>query len=473
MKPVIKFLRFILLYLILVLITSGCATYYQQNLVFQDHFVSGEIEEANKVLDKTRKKVKKRDQLLYYLQKGVVLQMLGAYEESNTYLERAYIFADDYRKNPVRQAAALLTNPSVTVYTGEDHELVLIHYYKALNFLKLGDYEAALVECRRLNNRLNYMNDRYERRKNRYRQDAFAMNLMGIVYEASGDVNNAFIAYRNAYAAYKEDYRKYFNTAIPLQLKKDLLRTAYLNGFYTELDWYEREFNMNYEYRPKPAGELVFFWHNGLGPIKDEWSVNFFIVKGEGGGVIFENEEYGWSFPFYDYQSGKDNGGLGDLKFIRVAFPKYLERIPVYRSAELSVDAETYPMEKAENINAIALSTLEDRMLREMGNALLRLALKQAAEEKVRDKNKHLGALLSVINATTEKADTRNWQTLPYNIFYARVPLPEGNNEVRLKTYAPREQQWEEHIFEFQVDRGETLFQTFHSLESYSPRLAP
>ena len=94
------------------------------------------------------------------------------------------------------------------VYAGEDHELVLMHYFKALNFLRMNQFDEALVECRRINNKLNLLNDRYEKKKNRYRRDAFALNLMGIAYEASGDVNNAFIAYRNAYEAYDEDYTK-------------------------------------------------------------------------------------------------------------------------------------------------------------------------------------------------------------------------------------------------------------------------
>ncbi len=452
--------------LLLFVFASGCATYYQKNRVFQERFVQGEIEEANKTLNKSSKKVKDKDKLLYYFQKGVVLQMLGEYEESNQYLEKAYIFSEDYRKNYAIELASLFTNPMTKPYTGEDHELVLVHYYKALNFLRMQQYEEALVECRRLNNRLNQMNDRYENRKNRYQRDAFAMNLMGIVYEASGDVNNAFIAYRNAYEAYEEDYSKHFDTSVPGQLKKDLLRTAYLNGFTEELERYEKEFNMEYESPENKEGELVFFWHNGLGPVKDEWSINFFIVKGQGGFVMFVNEEYGLSFPFPLESRGRDSGGLEDLKFVRVAFPTYRERRPYYQSAELVSGDKTHRLEMAENINEIARKTLEDRMVRELGNSLLRLALKQASEEKLRSKNQHLGTLLSVINAASEKADTRNWQTLPYSISYARVPLSAGQNQVKLKTHSPRQNQSKEHQFDFQVGRGETVFHNFHTLES-------
>ena len=244
-KSIIRF-WFTCLYII-----AGCATYYQKSLIFQEHFVKGEIEDANKTLDKNKKAAKDKNRLLYFFQKGVVLQMLGQYAESNQYFEEAYIFTEDYRKNYTMEAVSLLTNPTIKPYTGEDHELVLMHYFKALNYLRMNQFDEALVECRRINNKLNLLNDRYEKKKNRYKRDAFAMNLMGITYEASGDINNAFIAYRNAYEAYEEDYKVYFNTDVPIQLKKDLLRTAYLNGFTEELEKFEQKFSMKYEHSEK------------------------------------------------------------------------------------------------------------------------------------------------------------------------------------------------------------------------------
>lgn len=330
----------------------------------------------------------------------------------------------------------------------------------------MNEYEEALVECRRINIKLNELNDRYEKKKNSYKRDAFAMNLMGIIYEASGDFNNAFIAYRNAYNAYNEDYKMYFNTEVPEQLKKDLLRTAYLNGFTDELGKYEDKFGMKHTRETNNDAELVFFWHNGLGPVKDEWNINFFIVKGQGGSITFVNEEMGLSLPFPVSSAATSVGGLGDLKFVRVAFPKYLERKPYFRSGELVSNNKAFPLEMAENINDIAFKTLNDRMLRELTNSLMRLAVKQAAEQQARKQNENLGALLSVVNAVSEKADTRNWQTLPYSISYARVPLKEGTNQVKLKTFSPLKSRFEEQDFEFKTDKGQTIFHILNSLES-------
>ena len=184
--------------------------------------------------------------------------------------------------------------------------------------------------------------------------------------------------------------------------------------------------------------------------------------------ATFVIEDMGLNFSFPVSESGDGKGGLGDLKLVRVAFPKYLERTPYYQQASLQIDGSTYQLERTENINAIAFSVLQDRMLREMGTSLLRLALKQAAEYAMREDNQDMGAVVSLVNALTEKADTRNWQTLPYSISYARVPLKEGVNSVKLKTEGPNGSS-EEESFTFESQPGRTIFHIYSTLDSSAP----
>ena len=439
------------------------------------------MQEAKEILDAKKKLAEDKNRFLYFLNQGIVSAQIGQYEESNGWFERAYLFGEDYHKNYANQAASFLLNPNITPYKGEDHEHLLLLYYKAINFLKLNDYESALVECRRLNNRLNQLSDRYKS-DNKYKRDAFIHNLMGIIYEASGDINNAFIAYRNSYEAYKEDYQSMFNVSVPEQLKKDLIRSAYLNGFETELDFYLREFGMDFNKNDIPNNELVFFWHNGLGPIKEEWSINFTILEGEGGMVTFVNEEYGFNFPF-PVSDDHERSELTNLRFFRVAFPKYKERKTVYTSGYLETNNRKYPLEKAEDINEIAFKVLNERMLQELGKGLLRLAIKKSIEMAIRgtpsskeemtseekkqeELREGLSFLVGAINAATEKADTRNWQTVPHSIFYSRVPLDTGVNEVILKVSSDKVNAKNTKSFTFDLQKGETVFHTYHSLEA-------
>lgn len=467
-----KLRLFIGVFLLLSLFSlTSCATYYEKSIKFQEAFVEGNFERADDLLGDPEKSSEGRNRLLFFLHKGVVLHQMGKYEESNIFLEQAYIFLEDFKKNYGMEALSLVSNSSIKTYVGEDHEKVLLHYYKALNYLKLNQPSAALVECRRLNIKLQSLNDKYDGKKNRYQNDAFAHLLMGIAYDMDNDVNNAFIAYRNAYEAYKTSYSVNFGVAIPEQLKQDLLRTAYLNGFIEELSQYEKEFHTKYVYTKNGDGELIFFWHNGLGPVKSEWSVNFTIIKGEGGEAFFVNEQLGLRFPYRNEEDNDKTKGLGDLKVVRVAFPKYLVRPSVYQNASLLKDSVPYPLEKAENIEGIALSVLKDRMLREFATSLTRLALKQSAEEALRKNSEEAGAILSVFNAVTEKADTRNWQTLPNSIHYSRVPLNIGQNKMSFSTSSNGDFENSKVIeeFDFFLEEKGHVFHIYSNMESYAP----
>ena len=452
---------FRLTYMLLVVSLVGCRTFYEVNYEFNRNFEDGNIQQAAAVLDQNKKAAKSKTRFLYYANQGIVDHLLGNYEESNQWLEEAFIFGEDYRKNYLNFAASYFLNPNLIVYPGEDHEHLMLLYYKALNFLKLEQYDAALVECRRLNQRLFELGDKY-RSENRFQKDAFIHNLMGIIYDADRDYNNAFIAYRNAYEIYENEYAEMFGVVAPEQLKRDLIRTGALAGFPEEVDHYEELFEREYEPFAPEGGDSVFFWHNGLAPVKDEWSINFVVSSGAGQ-VFFENEDLGLNFPFF-YDVDDYDTDITDLRGVRVAFPKYVEREPYFTYADLRVGGRYFQMERVQDINAIAFKTLNERMLEELGKGLLRVAIKKEVEKQVRKENETLGFLVGALNFASEQADTRNWQTLPHSIYYTRVPLSAGKNEVQLYTDGPRAENSQE--FVFQGKKGKTQFQSFQSLET-------
>ena len=407
----------------MVVACSGCATWYQRNLAFQQAVTSGDMEQADKLLKRDKKEAEGKNRVLYYLNKGYVDFCLGERESSNSAFETAERIIDQQGVNLGTEAAVLLTNPEARPYRPEDFEVIMINFYKALNYLALQDMEGALVEVRKINIKLTALNNRYPDHKNRYQRDAFAHLLMGLIYDAAGDNNNAFIAYRNALETYQSDYARNYGIQPPEQLKKDLLRTAHACGFREELQQYEQLFQR--QYRPGADTTLIVFWLNGMGPVKAEWSVNFVKQERGNGTIVFHNAELGLTFPFFlgPGYSAEEKNSIAHIHTLRVAFPQYVERRPFYVSARVNGEA----LEMAEDINAIAFKTLQDRFLRECANSLLRLAAKQGLEQAARKQNEWLGFAVSIVNSLTEKADTRNWQTLPYSISYARVPLREGN----------------------------------------------
>jgi len=445
-------------------VISGCASYYQSHADFNSEFEHGDLKRALETLGRYQNESESKTRFIYFVNKGLLLSILGEYEESNSYLEKAFLFGEDYRINYVAEATSYFTNPNVVLYKGEDHEHLMLLYFKAINFLKLGQHEDALIECRRLNIRLNQLGDKYVSEE-KLQRNAFIHMLMGIIYQSAKDYNNAFIAYRNAIEVYENDYSKMFGMTPPEQLKKDLLDAAWRTGFMDEFDDYKNKFQMNnYEASSRDA-DLVFFWHNGLGPIKAEWGINFIITPGPDHQMVFNNNELGLSFPF-KVDDDKDRADLTNLQFFRVAFPRYVERPVYYISAKLERGPDTYDLQLAEDINKVAFYSLNQRMLQEFTKGLLRAALKKAAEQSIRKKDDRLGAVLGMVNAMTEKADTRNWQTLPHSIYYSRVPLQEGKNELKLLLYSGQHQDSVAYNFTYQAKRGETLFHTFSSLET-------
>jgi hypothetical protein len=298
---------------------SACSSFYEVSQEFNREFEQGDIDLALSTLQNDKQYSKTNTKFLYYLNNGLLLSMKGQYEESNKFFEKAYLFGEDYKVNYAAEAASYFTNPMITVYRGEDHEHLLPLYYKAINFLKMTKYEEALVECNRLNIRLQQLSDKYKS-PDKFQRDAFIHNLMGIIYQTTGDWNNAFIAYRNAYEIYEEDYIRLFGVKAPEQLKHDLLVSAWRTGFQDEFNFYKEKFGWQYFQVSSTEAELVFFWHNGLGPVKDEWNMNFIIDHNRDNAVVFTNEGMGMQFP-YDVDSDEKTE-LKDIEIIRVARSK-------------------------------------------------------------------------------------------------------------------------------------------------------
>jgi hypothetical protein len=457
------FLAFLFSCLFLLLLSS-CVSFYQLQHEFNRNFESGDIPAAEAALLKDKKAAQRKTRLLYFLNMGVVTSMQGKYEQSNAYFEQAYLLGEDYHRNYLNEAASFLLNPNIIEYKGEDFEYLMVNYYKALNYLRLGQRENALVECRRINQRLQKLSDKYTS-ANKFRRDAFVQLLMGLIFEASGEYNNAFISYRNALDIYESDYSKFFGLKPPQQLKKDLLRMAYLNGFLEDLAYWEKKLAMKHIPDKNKQGDLVFLWQNGLAPVKVEDGINFTIVRGAGGIVTFGNANFGFNFSFPVDDSTYYKSGLSALEFIRVVYPRYVERPVYYQSASLKWNDKQVLLEKAEDVNALAFKNLSQRRWEELGKALLRLALKKAAEYTLRNENKGAGAALGIFNALTEQADTRGWQSLPHSICYGRLSLPEGSHQVNLETQAAHGQTSSQ-SFTFSIKPGETVFRSFHSLET-------
>ena len=121
-------------------------------------------------------------------------------------LEQAERRSDElFTKSIGKSVKAAFTSQAATDYAGEDYEKVLLNVIKALDSLRMGDTEGALVEARKINEKLAYFNTKYAH-KNVYNQDAFAHWLTGMLYEMEKSYDDARIAYEAALRVYGNDF---------------------------------------------------------------------------------------------------------------------------------------------------------------------------------------------------------------------------------------------------------------------------
>ncbi|GAB4093429.1 COG3014 family protein [Flaviaesturariibacter terrae] len=454
---------------------ASCASYNQQVSSYYGHYREGEYEKASAALDHSKLLSKRRNHLLFLLEKGRMEHLLHHYDASNRYFNEADNLMEDGGTSIGDVALSTLLNPMMETYRGEDFEKYMVHYYKALNYLLLDQPGEALVEARRISLRTYAQED--VRAEGKYAQDAFSFMLQGLIYEKNKDLNNAFIAYRNAVDLYLKNGGSYYGVSMPLQLKKDLLRTADAMGFEDQLLYYQRELGYTLQPEDRAEGpELVLFWETGSAPVKEEEDIMFFLSK-DGGNFFFTSSNGNLRVPFDRSMGSVDEDRLANLTAIRAALPRYELQACAWRSAEVQTDSSTRAaFEPAQNINDLAQLTLRERRLRDLSKTLTRIALGKLAElaatpkdkpkdkeeteeEKKKRRNQELlAAGIKIFNFAREKADTRNWQSLPGNIYYTRIPLKPGAQTVKVSVKGSGG----EKVYELPLNAGAGL--TFRNL---------
>lgn len=409
---------------------SGCRTYYDKTLTFNKKYESGDYAGARDFLASQSKLQKNGVKVLYNLNYATSSFMMDSTEASIKHFGLADNYVDNFSKNYSYEALALITNPTVRPYEVEYHESVMLHFYQALNYIKQGNTEDAMVECRRMNLVLNNLSDSFKKHDGkRYSRDAFGHLIMAILYEMTGDNNNAFIAYRNSLEIYEEDYASLFSTAVPDALKRGIIRTAYRTGFTSEGMKYENKFKQKYEGANTGKGRLVAFLLDGMSPVKTQKEVSF--VKGGGIGYLnFSDSNTGLTIPiFLGDCSSSEKSSLNSISYIRVAIPQYVSRGSRCKGT-LTVNGTKQNAELVENIDKVARQSLKDKLWLNLGKTILRAVVKETAHQVAANKNQYAGLLVNIMNAVTEKADTRCWMSLAAQVRLVDIELEPGTYNV-------------------------------------------
>ena len=428
---------------------AGCGPSVNRYFLIDASLRAHDPKGADAIVQQAEEEYGEKSRVLYGMDRGMMLHLAGDYQQSNVLLEQAEEELDRLYTRKIRtETFAFMTNDTALPYEGDPYEQVLINVLKALNYVMLDQWPDALVETRRIDHRLNVLSDRTQK-TNAYRDDGFARYLSGILYESTGDMNNAFIAYRKAYEAF-DATRAWSHTAVPSQLREDLLRTAEALHFTQELAEYRSIFP-DTSWEPRQAlqqlAQVIVISYNGRAPRKEDQFLDLPISL-DALQLVFLNR--GFSQSNRQFSRGTDTLFYGlNGRVVRVALPRLvLQKLPVaVEDVSLIPENGSQMMVRTElvhNVTALADKALSERMTAITAKALARAGTKFAAAEATtmaaeqaagRDAGPWVGLIVGLLTkgyaVASEEADKRSWQTLPDEIHLGRVWVPPGRYQVR------------------------------------------
>ncbi len=462
------------LFLFIIFLLPGCGSSVNHYLLIEQSLHAGDPHRAAAIVEQTEREYGAKGRLLYAMDRGMVLQLAGQYEQSNASLDQAEEEVERLYTRSIRsETAAFLTNDNALPYEGDAYEHVMVNVVKALNYAAQGQLQEALVEVRRVDHRLNVLGDRIKE-SDKYRNDGFARYLSGILYEAAGDLNNAFIAYRNAYEAY-DAMRGWSKMFSPPSLRADLLRTAEALGLKTEFQTYRQAFP-DVAWEPASSAQqqaqVVMISYNGRAPRKEDLLLDLPISLDAAQLVLLNR---GVFHQPYQRNRVTDSVLYGlNGRVVRVAIPRLVrqktqvpfEQVTLTNSLGRSV---TVRSELAQNVTALADKSLSERLPSITVKALARAATKFAMAEGItrgaqhaagRDAAPWVGLLVELLTkgiaVASEEADKRSWQTLPDEIHVARAWVSPGQYHVSIQPSGHRMMAKDGHAITLVA--GQTMF---------------
>ena len=434
-------------------VAAGCAAPSQRYLLVDQQLQAGNPKAADAVIEQSQKEYGSKSRLLYLMDRGMTQHLSEQYQASNATLEQA----DDeverlYTKSIRTETKAFLLNDTELPFEGEPFEQVMINVVKALNYAELGQWNDAVVEARRIDHRLNVLADQADS-KSAYKDDGFARYLSGILYEITGDLNNAFVAYRRAYDAYTQT-RSWLRTPPPTELRRDLLRITDALHLSAEHQEYQQTFSDLAWQSPgdtQQLAQVVVISYNGRAPRKEDLFIDLPISL-DALNLVLLTKQFGRG----NRQSQEARGAESVLyglngRIVRVAIPRLVPQktqvqygeIVLTSSSGSTVEGRT---QVAHNLTSAAEKRLEERLPGISVKAAARAAVKYAMAEGVgrgaqaaagKDASPLIGILAGGIAHAlaigTEEADKRSWRTLPDEIHIARLWVQPGEYELRYR----------------------------------------
>lgn len=373
-----------IVFLISILLLSGCATYQSKVAPSRDLLSQGNCDGALQNLEQLSQ-IKDGDQLVYLMDYGSALQACGRFAESNKILLQAERLSEEQDYHSIsRVAGATFFNEEMIQYKGDTFEKLFLNVSLALNFIQMGQLDSAMVEVRKINIKFNKLklDD-----KRAFELNSFSKYLAGLIYESQKQYDDACIAYKESYSL----------DASYLQVGQDMLRACWRAQRTEEFNRLATQLGASLEQiqaaKSKPSAEAVVIFMQGWGPRK--------VSRPDA--------------PTYP-------------KLVPVSsFTQKLQVMLPQASGSPTLTTETvYSFEDA------AIKTLDADYSSLIARRVGSRVAKEVMADQLRQKNEALGAVAWVAMVASERADLRQWSLYPKTLQIARVPMKKGANELEI-----------------------------------------
>lgn len=387
-------------------------------------------------------------------------------EASSAWLELASALSEQRAtKSIARSALSLIANDRVLPYEPSRTERLFVPCLAALGRLRRGDAEGAAVEARRLSALLErYDEDRWSapaglRATHRY--------LAAVVFDATGEKNDAAVAYRNA-----------------ARLSEDLVASSDTIWATESMD------DAPQQIAPADSGDVVLFVEHGYVANRAGESLVVFLAEDEfhlfessGDSARTDLATLVAHRTLHNESSWIPHDKDREPVLLKIAWPVMRSSVHPTAPAHVMIGDVAHPMHDLGDVSAAVIADFEAErpriLARTIARAAIRLALSRAAEKKKKeqeakeaqeelekrkteqnqDQNQDkdaaekdndkkgsglanaliaLGALASASSVLLEQADTRSWHLLPARISVGRIRLPAGPQRIAVEVAGER-----------------------------------
>ncbi|WP_163834420.1 COG3014 family protein [Spartinivicinus ruber] len=382
--------------LLLCLFLEGCAF---SSMRLNDLAADLEAVPPEKILAKLKAvDYSDRDRVQYLLDYGVLKSLMGDFTGSIEDLQKAKQIIQQLEAISISEnLGAVAVNDTLKSYVATPSEQMLLYELLAINYLMLGQVDAARVEVLQAQ-----VKTRQFAETNEVNGRIASMEyLAGFIYELLGEVDNAMISYRNAANSLESK-----GMSTPVALQDSLLRCSRWLGLHTEYKKYTSRFNRTASFPSKNQGEVTVIYWDGVVTAKKQRFLTVYV-------------------PQLEHN-------------VTIALPYYPDNNKRVNPLRLSVNGDSYYTGAIESVEKMAREDLDAQSTVIYTTALARMVAKHMTIKASQNQNNdNLTMLLNIASIFSEAADVRSWNMLPASIQAATIQLAPGRYQLFSNQFTP------------------------------------